>query len=107
MAETNWIPFKVNATELRKLLTSSNVFASFAGAKCTSVGGKSIPMPSTDEGKAFGEDDDDEIIEFSTSNIFQCKNGVHFEIHFYGDIEIDLLSHVYSHNAPLRRRDAG
>lgn len=97
VAGAKWIPIKINNTELRKLFADNIVFISLAGTKGQPVDGigRLVRRPSTDERFAFEEDD--EIAGFSSSNIFQCKYGVNFEIQFYGDSEVDLLSHVYSH----------
>lgn len=95
VAGAGWIPVRINPTELQKIFGDHYVVVSFAAKDNTSIGGKAIHMPETDDGNACGEDDD--VTGFSYSFIYQCKFGVCFQVIFYGDSENDLLSHAHRH----------
>lgn len=92
-----FVALQLSRAQLKRLFTlSTNVFASFECRTSNPITSANVPLPGDDEVKS-ALDGRREILGFSCSGSHFCKYGMRINIHYYGNDEDDLLSHVRSH----------
>lgn len=89
---------QLSRSQLKRLFTlSTHVFASFeCPPDSNPTTGANVPLAGDDEVK-IALDGRREILGFSCSGSHPCKYGLRMNIHYFGNDEDDLLSHVRSH----------
>src|SRR6218665_1958812 len=99
-----WMPTPTNKSGLRHALSVAKVFVSLDPASTID---NSCPSDLTCNAGHIQDEDrglqrtrdrgqDGAIIGLSYSTVVPCKYGIRIDIFFYGDCEINFLSHVYS-----------